>query len=160
MSKEGDDTGKVNDAGVVLRVIRGAWSSRALRYLLIGGLAFLFDIGLLFLFHEVLGAALILATPAAFLISFAATYLLQRFVTFEAEGGWGASAVKYSILVAFNALATTVIVSGTEQVGWPWAIGKVAAVALTTIWNFFGYRYWIFPVGGSGSARSAPGRDS
>jgi putative flippase GtrA len=121
-----------------------AWSSSAVRYLLVGGLAFLLDIGLLALLHKVAGIPLIVATPVAFLLSFAATYVMQRVITFEARGGWTSSAAKYTALVVVNMIATTAIVAGAEVIGWSWAVGKIAAVALTTIWNYFGYRYWIF----------------
>jgi putative flippase GtrA len=126
------------------RVFARAWSSRGFRYLLVGGLAFLFDIGLLALLHEILGVPLVVATPTAFLTSFGLTYLMQRSITFDGEGGWTSSAVKYTLLVVLNTFATTAIVSGIAVLGWPWEIGKIAAVASTTVWNYFAYRYWVF----------------
>ncbi len=116
----------------------------AVRYLLVGGLAFLIDIGLLAILHEIIGVPLVIATPAAFLTSFGLTYLMQRAITFDGESAWGSSAVKYTLLVIFNTFATTAIVAGIDAIGWPWEIGKVAAVASTTIWNYFAYRYWVF----------------
>lgn len=126
------------------RFVRRAWDSSAVRYLVVGGVAFLIDIGLLALLRNVFGVALVVATPTAFLLSFGLTYIMQRHLTFDSKGAWGASALKYTALVIFNTFATTAIVTGTAALGWPWEIGKIVAVGATTVWNYFGYRYWIF----------------
>lgn len=126
------------------RVAR-VWASSAVRYLVVGLFAYAFDVGLLALLHDVLGVPLTIATPVAFLTSFGVTYLLQRTVAFRSQTSMSASATKYAILVAFNTLATTGIVSLAPALGLPWIVGKTAAVASTTVWNFFCYRYWIFP---------------
>ncbi len=124
---------------------RRLWRNSALRYLVVGGVAFLFDFGLLFVLHDLAQVDLVVATPVAFLTSFALTFVMQRTITFRTGSGWGSSAVKYTALVIFNTFATTAIVTGIDAVGWPWAVGKALAVASTTVWNYFGYRYWIFP---------------
>lgn len=126
------------------RVAR-VWASSAVRYLVVGLFAYAFDVGLLALLHDVLGVPLTIATPVAFLTSFGVTYLLQRTFAFRSQTSMSASAMKYAILVAFNTLATTGIVSLAPALGLPWIVGKTAAVASTTVWNFFCYRYWIFP---------------
>lgn len=117
----------------------------ATRYLLVGGLAFLVDIGLLAFFHEILGWPLAVSTPTAFLLSFALTFVLQRQLTFQTSAKVVGSAVRYTLLVIFNAVATTFIVAGGAAIGLPWEWAKVVAVASTTVWNYFAYRYWIFP---------------
>jgi putative flippase GtrA len=114
------------------------------RYLVVGVFCFLVDVGLLWLLHDGLGVPLALATPIAFLASFAVTYTLQRVVAFASDVRVTPSVGRYTVLVIFNTLATTAIVWGTAAVGLPWIGGKVAAVVATTIWNYFVYRYWVF----------------
>ena len=126
------------------RTARWLWSHSAVRYLVVGGGAFLIDVGLLALLHDVLGFALVVATPTAFLLSFAVTYVLQRRFTFGTEAGIAASAAKYTALVAFNTVATTGIVTTASTLGLPWFVGKVVAVVSTTVWNYFAYRFWVF----------------
>jgi putative flippase GtrA len=121
------------------------WSSSAVRYLTVGGFSFLFDIGVLWLLHEVFHVPLAISTPAAFLLSFVVTYTLQRTVAFRAADGVAPSVLRYTALVVINTVATTVIVWGADAMGLPWAWGKVAAVIATTVWNYFAYRYWVFP---------------
>lgn len=82
------------------------------RYLIAGGIAFLVDFGLLALFRDVVGWPVWLATGAAFLISFAFTYTIQRVFSFGSRAPHGTALAKYTALVAFNTLATVAIVSG------------------------------------------------
>ena len=120
------------------------WSSSAVRYLMVGGFSFVFDIGVLWLLYEVFHVPLPISTPIAFLLSFAVTYTLQRTVAFRASDGVAPSVLRYTILVVVNTVATTAIVWAADAIGLPWAVGKVAAVVATTVWNYFIYRYWVF----------------
>ncbi|WP_181574230.1 GtrA family protein [Microbacterium sp. SMR1] len=120
------------------------WSSSLVRYLVMGGLAFAFDVGLLALLHDVAGVPLAVATPTAFLASFVVTYTLQRLFAFRATDAVAPSVVRYALLVALNTALTTGIVASADALGWPWLAGKVIAVAVTTVGNYFAYRYWVF----------------
>lgn len=115
-----------------------------MRYLFVGGIAFLFDFGLLALLSQVLGWPLWIATGVAFLVSFAFTYTLQRVVTFGSQAPHGASLAKYATLVAFNTVASVVIVELASGTMLGWAGGKVMATVATTVWNYFIYRYWVY----------------
>jgi putative flippase GtrA len=120
------------------------WALGPVRYLTVGGFAFLFDAGMLWLLHDVFGVELAISTATSFLLSFAVTYFLQRRFAFGGTSGVAPSVLRYSILVAFNTLATTGIVWAASALGAPWIVGKILAVALTTVWNYFIYRYWVF----------------
>lgn len=122
----------------------GLWASSLVRYLVMGGLSFAFDFGLLWLLYDVAGVQLAVATPTAFLASFVVTYTLQRLFAFRATDSMAPSIVRYAILVAANTVLTTGIVAFADAVGWSWVLGKVAAVTVTTVGNFFAYRYWVF----------------
>jgi putative flippase GtrA len=115
-----------------------------IRYLIAGGLSFLVDFGLLALLHEGLRWPTWIATAIAFVVSFAFTYSVQRFFAFEARAPHGPAIAKYAALVVFNLVATTAIVSAVDLSAMTWAGGKVIATVVTTIWNYFVYRYWVF----------------
>jgi putative flippase GtrA len=114
------------------------------RYLVAGGLAFIVDFTLLWLFHEVFGWATWLAAATAFVISFAFTYTIQRVLGFNSQVPHGPALIKYTLLVVVNTVATSVIVALVDQSPLSWAGGKVIATAVTTVWNYFAYRYWVF----------------
>lgn len=123
---------------------RAILKHRVVRFLIVGGLSFVIDLGLLIVLHEAIGVAIWIATPVAFLTSLVFNFLLQRGFAFRATNAVPVSAVKYGLLVLFNVLATDVIVylfAGTELT---YATGKVVSTAVTMVWNFFIYKYWIF----------------
>lgn len=123
---------------------RALWRHSAVRYLVTGGFCFVVDAGMIWVGHDLLGVPLAVATPVAFLLSFVVTYALQRIVAFGADNGVAPSALRYTALVGVNMIATTVIVWAISATGAPWIVGKVIAVAATTIWNFFLYKNWVF----------------
>jgi putative flippase GtrA len=85
-----------------------------------------------------------IATPVAFLVSLVFNFVLQRVFTFKAENSRRSSALKYGLLVVFNTVATDVIVNAFDQFGVGYELGKVFATAVTMVWNYFIYKYWIF----------------
>jgi putative flippase GtrA len=119
-------------------------SNTAIRYLIAGGLSFIVDFGLLAVLHDLVGLPVWLATGIAFLVSFAFTYTIQRVFSFESRAPHGRALVKYTILVAFNTLATVAIVSLLNGTALSWGGGKVVATVVTTCWNYFVYKYWVF----------------
>jgi putative flippase GtrA len=133
----GDGTAKKSVFGQVVRL-------RAVRYVFAGGLAFLVDVGMLALFRDVFSLPLWLATGAAFLISFVFTYSIQRFFSFESSAAHGTALVKYSALVVFNTFAVVLIVGLFNSTVLGWFGGKVVATVVSTVWNYFAYRYWVF----------------
>ncbi|WP_426978684.1 GtrA family protein [Pseudarthrobacter sp. O4] len=124
------------------------------RFLIVGGLSFAIDFGLLTLLHEVFGVELWLATPIAFLTSLVFNFVLQRVFTFRAQNGRSVSLLKYCLLVAFNTAAVDFIVNFAEWMGLGYQIGKIASTALITAWNFLLYKHWIFRSGSSAPSDS------
>lgn len=124
--------------------IRRAWGASAVRYLIVGGFCFVVDVALLWVAHELLGVPVAVATPVAFLASFAVTYTLQRVIAFTSDAVVVPSIARYTALVIFNTLATTGIVWLMTEWGAGWLVGKTLAVVATTVWNYFAYRYWVF----------------
>ena len=125
----------------------GIYRNSAVRYLVIGGFSFVIDFGLLFLLHEVADWPIWLATAVAFLASFAFNYSLQKAFSFSSRAHHGRALAKYVALVVINTVATTAIVSLLDRFENGWEIGKILATILTTAWNYFAYRYWVFSDG-------------
>jgi putative flippase GtrA len=128
----------------VLKLILRLAESSVIRFLLVGVLSFALDLGLLTFLHEVLDVELWIATPVAFLVSLVFNFLLQRIFTFQATNRRGVSALKYGLLVVANIFVSDLIVTGFDALGWSYILGKTTATVLTTAWNYFLYRHWIF----------------
>ncbi|NNC13046.1 GtrA family protein [Planctomonas sp. JC2975] len=114
------------------------------RYLVVGGLSFVIDFGLLALFEEVFHWQTWIATAVAFLLSVIFNYIAQRTYSFDSNTPHGKTLVRYVILLAFNTVATSVIVSLGAKTPLTWAGAKIVATGMTTLWNYFVFKYWIF----------------
>jgi putative flippase GtrA len=125
-------------------LVTGLYQNAVVRFLFVGGLSFALDLGLLVLFHEVFGVALWAATPIAFVVSLVFNFVLQRVFTFRATNKGSVSALKYILLVIVNIAVSDLIVIAFDALGWSYIIGKTTATVLTTVWNYFLYRHWIF----------------
>lgn len=136
-------------ANLITRITRHS----VFRFLLIGGLAFLIDAGLLWALHQLLLWPLWLASGVAFLIGFVFSYTLQRAFSFGSDVPHGQGLFRYMVVLGFNTLATMLIVQllGSTPLGWVGA--KVTATVVTTIWNYFLYRWWVFPAPGTDPSR-------
>lgn len=116
----------------------------AVRYLIVGGLSFVVDFGLLVLLHEVFDWAVGVATAVAFLASLVFNFAVQRKFSFESSHKTHVSIVRYGLLVAANTVASVVVVELLTPTVLGYMGGKVIATAAMTVWNFFLYRHWVF----------------
>jgi putative flippase GtrA len=111
---------------------------RFFKYSTIGGGTFLFDLGLLFLFTDVLGFNYVLAAGVSFLIAVSCNYLLSRkFVFNETTRGLKEGYV-YFIAIALSGLA---LVTGSmyvlvEFLGAHYLVARVLVAGVTGIWNY------------------------
>jgi putative flippase GtrA len=127
--------------------VLGARASRVLlfRYVVIGGLSVVIDVGLLLILHSIVGVPLTIATTVAFLVSLVANFIANRTMMAGSERDQlMRHASRYAVLVVANLAITVAVVSGAEHVGVPYVLGKLAVVAASTCWNFVLYRRWVF----------------
>jgi putative flippase GtrA len=141
MPRQSDEAQELTDRP---QRVRGLAAQTPLRYLAAGAMSFIVDFGLLALFHEVFRWPVTVATGASFLISFFFTYSIQRVFSFSATTPHGRALLRYAILVGFNTLATVGIVDALTVTPLNWAGGKIIATIVTTAWNYFAYRHWVF----------------
>jgi putative flippase GtrA len=128
--------------------IRSAWGvhsqGRMLRYLLIGSLSFVVDLGVLVALRQGAHAPLWVATTAAYWTGFCVNFSLQRTVTFAARGAVGSQLWRYAALVVVNFAGTLLIVQAASAAHIGYATGKVLAVMLFVIVNYMAYNLWVF----------------
>ena len=116
----------------------------AVRYLIVGGLSFAVDFGLLVLLREVFHWQVGIASATAFLSSLVFNFLVQRKFSFESTHRTHVSMIRYGILVVANTLATVLIVQLLTPTVLGYMGGKVVSTAAMTVWNFFLYQHWVF----------------
>lgn len=114
-------------------------------YLFVGGSGFLLDLGTLALLRSGFGMPAWLSAAAGFLVGTVYTFALHRKLTFSNDLSLGKSIYRYIILLAFNTVATSIIVELFEQWLDLYVLGKIISTAATTVWNFPIMKLWIYP---------------
>ncbi|MEC5180753.1 GtrA family protein [Arthrobacter sp. CG_A4] len=116
----------------------------AVRYLIVGGLSFAIDFGLLVLFREVARWEVGLASATAFLSSLVFNFLVQRSFSFESTHRTHVSMIRYGMLVVANTAATVLIVQWLTPTVLGYMGGKVISTAAMMVWNYFLFKHWVF----------------
>ena len=132
-------------------------NSGAFRYVMAGGVAFAFNVLLLNIFREVFRLPTSLSALLAFWVSFFFTYSLQRLFAFRAEASVRASLFRYSALVTFNSIVVAFVVTVYHDLlGLGLGSSQFVATAITTVWNYFAYKYWVYAKRSSATGTPAP----
>jgi putative flippase GtrA len=125
---------------VLTRILRHS----TVRYLLVGGLSYLTDIGMLWLLHSALSVSLAIATALAYATGFVVNFGINRTMVFPGGPGLGTQLFRYVTLVVANCLTTLAVVLGLSTAGLNYLAAKTIAVVLLAIANYSAYRHWVF----------------
>jgi putative flippase GtrA len=123
---------------------RGVSSHNASRFLLVGGVSYLFDIGSLIMFHGVLHIALPVATTMSYAATLGVNFGLNRAFAFRSDSLIGRSLLRYLVLVAVNYAVTLLLVTGLTAAGMSYVAAKTQATVMIAVTNYFVYRWWVF----------------
>ncbi len=114
-----------------------------IRYLIVGGTAYVIEMVALYVLHYALGLSPVAAAGVSFWVGFLVAFVLQKVVTFRdyekrphmvaKQVGW------YSLLTAWNYVFTLVMVkvlAGVLSV----LVVRTIVIAITVCWNFVFYK--------------------
>ncbi len=122
--------------------------TRVVRFLLVGGSSAAIDVGLLVALRELAGLPIPVATTIAFWTALLYNFALNRAWSFGAAGGGtrmaGTALARYLAVVALNYGVTLLIVTGGAALGVPYAIAKVVAIGIGTLYTYVAYERWVF----------------
>lgn len=120
-------------------------TSSAARYLIVGLLSYLIDIGTLAAAWHVFDLPLWLATTLGFWTSFVANFLLSRHWTFGATHQPSSRQMtRYGCLVAVNYATTVFAVEALHHIGLGVLLARTVVLAVLTVWTYQVYRRWVF----------------
>ncbi len=125
------------------------WSVKQIvEYLVSGGAYFWSGYLAFFIFWSVFHWNLFLAKIGADIIGWVVNYMLQRYWVFNnADLAKHKTEVttRYLIITAVNFLIDYLIVRGLRNAGLTPYLGQFVSAGFFTIWNYFWYKYWVFP---------------
>ena len=125
------------------------------RYLLVGGTAFLVDTGVLALFYDVLlpelgGFSLYIATAIGFIAGLIVNYILSLVFVFKSARGTqvGRSVGAFLIFAVIGIIGLGLtelgMYIGTEKLGLHYLLVKFVVTGIVLMWNYLGRKILIF----------------
>jgi len=118
-----------------------------MRYLVSGGLAFTVDIVLLYILTDLFHVWYIVSSVIAFSIAVIASFLMQKFWTFqhmETRGMHGQFGVFLLVSICNVALNTVLMHTFVERFHMWYLLGQIFASGIVAVISFFVYRHFIF----------------
>ncbi|HOY46497.1 MAG TPA: GtrA family protein [Candidatus Dojkabacteria bacterium] len=118
-----------------------------IRYLIIGFTTFGMQIGLLYLFTQLLGLEKVMGNVFSTLLSVVFNFIMSNYWTFKAGSGAKKKKLgRYLVLFTFNylfdtALAFPLLVNSFNVNQY---IAKIVITGMIVAWNFFLYKLWVF----------------
>ena len=120
--------------------------NRALRYAVVGGVAFAIDLGLLLLLSPLV--PLVLANTIAVLVANAANFVIGHLWVFRSTGGDSDILAKYGAVLLISlagvALNDAIVWTGVVMLGADMVISKIAATLAAWGWNYWARAAWVY----------------
>lgn len=114
------------------------------RYVVVGGLTFVVDLGLLVLLHGVVGLPLAVSTALAYSGAIVVNFGLNSAWTFTGQGAHGRGFARYMTVIVGNLIAAVVLVAFFVHLGLAYPLAKTVSTGASTVWTYVLYRVWVF----------------
>jgi len=126
--------------------MRGNERTKMVKFALVGTLNTGVDFAVFMLLVYLFGVPAWLAQIGSYGSGVANSYWMNRRWTFRASGGGNLrEALRFAAVNGTSFLAATAVLLGLNQgLGWSPLVAKLASVAIATMVNYSGSRYWVF----------------
>jgi putative flippase GtrA len=131
----------------ILSLIFAHRHARILKFLISGGTAAVVDLGLLYLFTDVLHVWYLFSAAIAFIAAFVVSFSLQKFWTFDNHDldVMHTQLAMYLVLALIGLGINTVSMYGlVDHAGLHYIGAQILTSAIIAIGNFFAYKHFIF----------------
>lgn len=119
-----------------------------IEYMISGGAYFWTGYLVFALCWSVLDWSLWWAKLTANIVGWTVNFLLQRYWVFknpQLKGHFGEVSGRYAVITLVDFVLDYLIVAGLRQIGITPYIGQFVSAGFFTVWNYFWYRFWVFP---------------
>ena len=120
-----------------------------IEYMASGGVYFWIGYGLLNYLYYAAHWSLWWSTILSNVVGWSINFVLQRFWVFNShalKGSQTAVTGRYIFITLVDFVLNYFMLLGLRSVGITPAIGQFISSAFFTFWNYFWYRFWVFPV--------------
>ena len=122
-------------------------SAQLFRYTLVGGLAFIFDFGALFILTEYLNIHYLVSAAIAFLLGLTINYILSIIWVFE-KRALSNKKIEFLVfaLIGIVGLGLNEFIMWffTDILYWHYLLSKIISTVVVYLWNFFVRKFVLF----------------
>jgi putative flippase GtrA len=121
---------------------------QAVEYMIAGGAYFWTGYLVFFIADKGLGLSLFWSKMIANIVGWTVNFLLQRYWVFrnpDLKDKLAQTSGRYIFITLVNFFLDYLIVAGLKSVGITPYIGQFISSGFFTVWNYFWYRFWVFP---------------
>ena len=134
---------------IIVKIIQEKISAQIKQFFLYcvgGGLAFIIDVGGLYVFTEYLKIWYIFSATLSFILAAIFNYLFQRFITFKSvDKNISRQFILFVIVAAIGLLINNTLLYLLVELAGIWYIfAKVLTAAIVLVWNFFVNKKFTF----------------
>ena len=120
-------------------------SPQFVRYFIVGLSAVTLDIATLYLLKSVVGLSAVWSIVINQILLSSYVFLLNKYWVFASTGAFARQAARYFSLAAANyAIAIVWMWFFNEFLGFNYLLVRLANIALSTVWNFLLYRFFVY----------------
>lgn len=131
----------------MLTTFKSLFEKSIIRYIFIGGVSFLIELGVIFSATHLFNTTPLLAVAISFWIGLVVSFILQKVITFQNKEKepkklvW--QMIAYGILIVVNYTFTLIAVATLENLIGTY-VARTLALVITTAWNYIIYQKIIF----------------
>ena len=120
--------------------------SKLLKFGIVGCSGMIIDFGITYLCKEILRINKFISNGIGFILAATSNYFLNRIWTFNSQNEEiGIQYIQFMLVSAIGlCINSLVLYLLNEKVKWNFYVSKLVAIAITTIWNFFGNLLFTF----------------
>ncbi|TAK89115.1 GtrA family protein [Patescibacteria group bacterium] len=115
-----------------------------IRYVVAGALTVGVDVGLLYILVSFFQVEVYIAATVSFVTSLVVNFTLNKLWSFGARSNTPQQVIVYSLVILLNYLVGLAMIALAKDLHLGYMVGKVSALIITTLWNFFLYKYVVF----------------
>ena len=138
---------KINKLLFLRKLFSKFWSKEFLRYFVVGSSSVLLDIGTLYCLKDFFGLSPVLSIVINQLIIYVYVFLLNKFWVFSIRSATLKQMIRYCILALINYIIAIIWMWFFHNIlGINYLLVRLGNIALSTIWNFLIYRFFVYQV--------------
>jgi len=132
------------ESNILYHKIRAAGLIDVIKYLIVGGIAAIVDLLLLYLFMETYGLHYLVSNTLSFIVATTVNYYIGVVIMFKPKNAHREMTLVFMVSVGALMVSSLVMYVGISLMGLHYLIAKITSQIVGFIWNYLGRKRYIY----------------